>query len=53
VRSGFGAGVPYTSNSPTCPPGAPLLEVMDSSTSATRPLTGMVTVFWLPLGSKE
>src|SRR5690349_13793889 len=44
VRSGFGAGVPYTWNSATCPPGAPLLPVIDSSTSATRPGTGMVTL---------
>ena len=53
VRSGFGAGVPKTWNSAACPPGAPLLLVMDSSTSATRALTGMVTVFWLLFGSKE
>ncbi len=44
VRSGFGAGTPMTWNSATCPPGAPVLEVMESSTSATRALTGMVTV---------
>src|SRR5882757_6828239 len=51
VRSGFGAGVPITWNSATWPPGAPLLVVMLSSTSATVALTGMVTV--LPvLGSK-
>ena len=35
VRSGFGAGVPKTWNSATCPPGAPVLVVIDSSTSAT------------------
>ena len=44
VRSGFGAGVPNTWNSATWPPGAPVLLVMDSSTSATRAVTGMVTL---------
>src|SRR5882724_9829230 len=42
VRSGLGDGVPNTWNSATWPPGAPVLLVIDSSTSATRPLTGMV-----------
>src|SRR5690348_9847388 len=52
VRSGFGAGTPMTWNSATCPPGAPLLLVMLSPTSATRALTGMVTL--LPVaGSNE
>src|SRR3979411_2523866 len=44
VRSGLGAGVPNTWNSATWPPGAPVLLVMDSSTSATRAVTGMVTL---------
>ena len=34
------------------PPGAPLLVKICSCTSATRPLTGIVTVFWLPVGLK-
>src|SRR5436189_74033 len=34
VRSGFGAGVPYTSSSATWPDGAPLLELNRSCTSA-------------------
>src|SRR6266496_4470190 len=42
VRSGFGAGVPMTWNSATCPPGAPLLLVM---LSPTRAVTGIVTLF--------
>ncbi len=52
VRSGFGAGVPKTWSSAHWPPGAPLLLVIDISTSATRAVTGMVTEFWLLFGSK-
>jgi hypothetical protein len=44
VRSGFGAGVPITWNSATCPLGAPVLAVKLSRTSAAVALTGMVTV---------
>ena len=33
-----------TWNSATCPPGAPVFEVIASRTSATVALTGMVTV---------
>ncbi|GAA3314750.1 hypothetical protein GCM10020219_029610 [Nonomuraea dietziae] len=47
VRSGLGAGTPTTWNSATCPFGAPVLAVKDRRTSATLPLTGIVTV--LPL----
>jgi hypothetical protein len=53
TRSGFGAGVPITWNSATCPPGAPLLAKNCSRTSAARPLTGMVTEFWLVAGSNR
>ena len=47
TRSGLGAAVPNTWNSATWPPGAALLVVKRSWTSATVPVTGMVTV--LPL----
>src|SRR6266702_2624385 len=52
VRSGLGAGVPNTWNSATWPPGAPVLLVMDSSTSASRPVTGMVTLLPFVAGLK-
>jgi hypothetical protein len=45
VRSGFGAGTPITWSSATCPAGAPVLPVKFSRTSATRALTGIVTLF--------
>ncbi len=45
TRSGLGAGVPTTWSSATCAPGAPLLAVKRSRRSATRPVTGIVTVF--------
>src|SRR4029450_12349156 len=44
VRSGFGAGLPITWNSATCPLGAPVFAVKLSRTSAAVALTGMVTV---------
>ncbi len=44
-RFGLGAGVPSTWNSATCPAPDPVLEVNFSWTSATRAVTGMVTVF--------
>jgi hypothetical protein len=50
IRSGFGAAVPSTWKSATCPPGAPVLLKICSCTSATRPVTGMVTAFWLVAG---
>lgn len=50
-RSGFGAGVPRTWNSATCPAGAPELAVNTSWTSATRLVTGIRTVLALA-GSK-
>ncbi|BCB80820.1 hypothetical protein Pflav_072300 [Phytohabitans flavus] len=52
TRSGLGAMVPMTCTSATCPPGAPLLAVKRSCTSAVRPVTGIVTEFWLPDGLK-
>jgi hypothetical protein len=52
VRSGFGPGTPMTWSSATWPPPAPELLLKISRTSATRAVTGMVTV--LPeAGSKE
>src|SRR5690349_7888073 len=44
VRSGVGAGTPITWSSATWPAGAPVLAVKFSRTSATRALTGIVTV---------
>lgn len=46
-RSGLGAAVPITWNSAICPAGAPVLEVKRNCTSATRAVTGTVTL--LPL----
>ncbi|MNB99325.1 hypothetical protein D3C75_466040 [compost metagenome] len=45
TKSGFGAGVPYTSNSAICPAGAPELAVILSCRRLTVAVTGMVTVF--------
>ena len=50
TRSGLGAQAPSTWISATCPPGAPVLLKTCSCRSATRPVTGMVTVFWLADG---
>ncbi len=50
VRSGLGAAVPNTWISATWAPGASVLEKNFSCRSATRPSTGMVTVFWLDPG---
>lgn len=50
VRSGLGAAVPRTWISAICAPGAPVLARNMSRRSATRPSTGIVTVFWLPDG---
>jgi hypothetical protein len=44
VRSGLGAGTPTTWNSATWPALEPVLPVIFSWTSATRAVTGMVTV---------
>jgi hypothetical protein len=52
TRSGFGAQAPITCISATWPPGAPVLAKNCSCTSATRPATGMVTVFRPAAGLK-
>jgi hypothetical protein len=52
TRSGFGAQPPSTWRSATCPPGAPVLLKICSRRSAARPVTGMVTEFWLVAGLK-
>lgn len=52
TKSGAGAALPSTWTSATWTPGAPVLEKPVSRRSDTRPVTGMVTVFWPADGLK-
>ncbi|MNJ47635.1 hypothetical protein D3C77_427990 [compost metagenome] len=45
VKSGLGAGVPYTSNSAICPAEEPVLVVNLSCSSLAVADTGIVTLF--------
>ena len=51
VRSGFGAGMPVTSNVDTWPLPAPVLAVNTTRTSVAEPVTGKVTL--LPAANEK